>query len=136
MNMAPTKITVAPRSTKNRWFKAPLKNLVYNLPDFEKMLFHKLVIIKIGFRVPLCDFSSLRNLDESMGVRVNATNSETRTENATVTPNEKKNLPTIPFINATGKNTTMIAKVVAATASPISPVPSEAAFQPDLPIAR
>ena len=42
-------------------------------------------------------------------------------------PNGKKNLPTMPFMKATGTNTAQIAKVVAITARPISSVPSRAA---------
>ena len=55
------------------------------------------------------------------------TNSETSTAAATVTPKEKKNLPTMPLMKAIGTNTATIEKVVASTARPISSVPSRAA---------
>ena len=64
---------------------------------------------------------------ESIGSSVKLTKSETSTATATVTPNGKKNLPMIPFMNATGTNTAQIAKVVAITARPISLVPTLAA---------
>ena len=48
------------------------------------------------------------------------TNKETITATTTVTPNCRKNLPMMPPINATGRNTATIVKVVAITASPIS----------------
>ena len=64
---------------------------------------------------------------ESIGSRVKLTNSETSTATATVTPNGKKNLPTMPFMKATGTNTAQIANVVAITARPISSVPTCAA---------
>ena len=64
---------------------------------------------------------------DSIGSSVKLTKSETSTATATVMPNGKKNLPTIPFMNATGTKTAQIAKVVAITASPISSVPSCAA---------
>ena len=60
---------------------------------------------------------------DSIGSRVKLTNSDTSTATATVMPNGKKNLPTMPFMNATGTNTAQIAKVVAITARPISSVP-------------
>jgi hypothetical protein len=64
---------------------------------------------------------------DSIGSSVKLTSSDTSTANATVTPNWKKILPIMPFMNATGKNTATTAMVVAKTASPISLVPSEAA---------
>lgn len=60
---------------------------------------------------------------ESIGSRVKLTNSDTSTATATVMPNGKKNLPTMPFMNATGTNTAQMAKVEAITARPISSVP-------------
>ena len=71
---------------------------------------------------------------ESIGSSVKLTNSETSTATATVTPNGKKNLPTMPFMNATGTNTAQIANVVAITARPISSVPSRAARRWSLPM--
>ena len=58
---------------------------------------------------------------------VNATKSETRTANATVIPNWKKNRPMMPPMNATGTKTATIDSVVAMTARKISFVPSPAA---------
>ena len=43
-----------------------------------------------------------------------ATNNDTVTENATVSPNCRKKRPIIPFITATGMNTATIDAVVAA----------------------
>ncbi len=65
--------------------------------------------------------------EESIGSRVKLTNNDTSTATATVSPNWKKNWPTMPFIKAIGTKTATIAKVVAITASPISSVPSRAA---------
>ena len=64
---------------------------------------------------------------DSIGSSVKLTKRLTSTATATVMPNGKKNLPTMPFMNATGTNTAQIAKVVAITARPISSVPSRAA---------
>ena len=64
---------------------------------------------------------------DSIGSSVKLTNSDTTTATATVMPNGKKNLPTMPFMNATGTNTAQIANVVAITARPISSVPTCAA---------
>lgn len=64
------------------------------------------------------------------------TNSDTSTATATVRPNWKKNLPTMPLMKAIGTNTATMAKVVAITASPISSVPSRAAVAWSLPMAR
>ncbi len=64
-----------------------------------------------------------------MGSRVKETKRETRTANVTVIPNWKKNLPMMPFMNATGTKTAMMDIVVARTASPISEVPSRAAVK-------
>ena len=64
---------------------------------------------------------------DSIGSSVNDTNSDTSTANATVTPNCMKMRPIMPPMNATGKNTATTASDVAATASPISSVPSFAA---------
>jgi hypothetical protein len=67
--------------------------------------------------------------EESIGSSVKLTNSETATATATVMPNCKKNRPIAPLMNATGTNTARIANVVAITASPISCVPSSAAWR-------
>jgi hypothetical protein len=53
-----------------------------------KKPFHKFVIMKIGLRVPSRDFSFFNQRDDNIGVSVNATNSETKTANATVMPKE------------------------------------------------
>jgi len=58
---------------------------------------------------------------------VKLTNRLTSTATVTVMPKGKKNLPTMPFMKATGTNTAQIAKVVAITARPISSVPRRAA---------
>ncbi len=68
-----------------------------------------------------------RQIDDSIGSSVKLTNSDTITADTTVMPNGKKNLPTMPFMKATGTNTAQIAKVVAITARPISSVPLRAA---------
>ena len=62
-----------------------------------------------------------------MGVRVKATNSDTRIAKAMVRPKEFMNRPTMPPMKATGRNTATSEKVVASTARPISRVPSMAA---------
>ncbi len=71
---------------------------------------------------------------DSIGVRVNETNSDTSTAQATVRPNWKKNLPMIPPMNATGTNTATIDSVVATTARKISRVPTPAAVKWSFPI--
>ncbi len=62
-----------------------------------------------------------------MGVKVKETKRETATAKTTVIANWKKNLPIIPFIKATGRNITIMARVVADTARPISDVANDAA---------
>jgi hypothetical protein len=46
---------------------------------------------------------------DSIGSSVKLTNRLTSTATATVMPNGKKNLPMMPFMNATGTNTAQIA---------------------------
>ena len=83
----------------------------------------------------LCISSSLASLsaslcihvEASIGVRVNDINSENAVAHATVTPNCLKNWPTIPPINAIGRNTTMSTIVIVIAASPISDRPLRAA---------
>ena len=58
----------------------------------------------------------------------------TSTELATVNANGRNHSPGMPGMNATGMKTAMIENVVAATARPISFVPSEAAVRRSLPI--
>jgi len=82
---------------------------------------------------PWCVFSMRA---ESIGVSVNATNSDTATANATVMPNCTKKRPIMPFIVATGTNTARIDAVVAMTARPISAVASRAACSGGLPSSR
>jgi hypothetical protein len=71
--------------------------------------------------------------DDSIGSRVKDTNSEIRTAAETMRPNWKKKRPMMPPMKATGRNTATMQKVVASTASPISLVPSMAAWRCDLP---
>jgi hypothetical protein len=71
---------------------------------------------------------------DSIGSSVKLTNRLTSTATTTVMPNGKKNLPTMPPMNATGTNTAQMAKVVAITARPISSVPSRAARTWSLPM--
>ncbi len=61
---------------------------------------------------------------ESMGSSENETNSETATAHAMVSANGLNHCPPMPGMNPMGTNTARIEKVVAATASPISSVPS------------
>ncbi|KJU83659.1 hypothetical protein MBAV_004145 [Candidatus Magnetobacterium bavaricum] len=63
-----------------------------------------------------------------MGVSVNETIIDTKTEKTTVSANCKKNLPISPFIKATGRNIATMEKVVATTAMPISEVATWDAF--------
>ena len=64
---------------------------------------------------------------ESIGSSENDTNSDTSTEHAIVSANGLNHCPPIPGMKPIGTNTARIEKVVAATASPISSVPSCAA---------
>ena len=52
-------------------------------------------------------------------------NSDTITEQATVSANGRNHSPAMPLMKATGMNTAMIENVVDATAMPISAVPFE-----------
>jgi hypothetical protein len=65
--------------------------------------------------------------DDNIGSRVNATKSETSTAPRHGEPNWRKNWPTMPSMNATGRNTATIVSVVASTLRAISLVPSSAA---------
>ncbi|MNS44117.1 hypothetical protein D3C72_765530 [compost metagenome] len=69
-----------------------------------------------------------------MGVSVRATSKEKSTATATVMPKERKNMPGMPPMKATGTNTATMVKVVATTASPISSVASMAARNGSLPM--
>ncbi len=64
---------------------------------------------------------------DSIGSSENDTNSDTSTEQAIVSANGANHCSAMPPMNAIGTNTTTIENVVAATASPISSVPSRAA---------
>ncbi len=64
------------------------------------------------------------------------TNSDTSTATDTVTPNSRKNLPTIPCMNASGMNTATMESDVARTANPISAVPCRDASIWDFPMCR
>src|SRR3954452_24456718 len=78
-------------------------------------------------------FDSLRKREQSIGVSVKLTAIEQRIETAHVTPNEKKNLPTRPDMNAIGKKITTSDSVVATTASVISLVAPSAASHAPIP---
>src|ERR1041385_89418 len=58
--------------------------------------------------------------DAIIGVSVNATSIDTAIANAIVMPKLNRNLPTMPLMKATGRNTAISDSVVASTASPIS----------------
>ena len=62
-----------------------------------------------------------------------ASSSEKATATETVTPNWKKNLPMIPFMNATGRKMAMMAAVAATAAKVISRAPSMEAFSREAP---
>jgi hypothetical protein len=64
----------------------------------------------------------------SIGVSVNDTINDTAMANDEVKPNEDMKRPTMPAMNPTGRNTASSESVVAVTASPISRVPSIAAW--------
>jgi len=70
---------------------------------------------------------TLRKREQSMGVSVNATRSETRMAQAAVMPKLKKRRPMRPCMKATGTKITTRDSVVAMTARPISRVASTAA---------
>ena len=58
-----------------------------------------------------------------------ATNIDMSTAPTIVSPNCRKNWPTIPVMNATGTNTATTVSVVASTESEISAVPLSAAVR-------
>jgi hypothetical protein len=64
---------------------------------------------------------------DSMGSSENDTNNETNTDAAIVSAKGLNHWPPTPGMKPIGMNTARIEKVVAATASPISSVPSRAA---------
>ena len=64
---------------------------------------------------------------ESIGSSENDTNSDTSTEQAIVSANGLNHWPPTPGMKPIGTNTARIENVVAATARPISSVPSRAA---------
>ncbi len=68
-----------------------------------------------------------------MGVRVKETSRDTRTAKTTVKEKDMKKRPIIPFMKATGRKMTTMAKVVAMTASPISEVAKSAASRGSMP---
>ncbi|MNR15757.1 hypothetical protein D3C85_1323130 [compost metagenome] len=59
---------------------------------------------------------------------MNDTNIEISTATVTARPNWWKNLPMMPPMKPTGRNTATMVSVVASTARPISLVPSSAAW--------
>ena len=65
--------------------------------------------------------------EESIGVSVKETSSDTAMAKAIVTPNEFMNRPTMPPMKATGRKTAISDRLVASTARPTSLVPSTAA---------
>ena len=69
-----------------------------------------------------------RNCAQRDGVSVRASISERNTATEMVTPNWKKNLPTMPRMNATGRKIAMIAAVAASAAKAISRAPVTAAW--------
>src|SRR5205085_2671032 len=71
---------------------------------------------------------------DSIGSSENETNSETRTDDAMVSAKGLNHCPATPYMNAMGTNTATMENVVAATASPISSVPSCDAVTWSLPI--
>ena len=71
---------------------------------------------------------------ESIGSSEKETNSDTSTEHAIVSANGLNHWPPTPVMNAIGTKTARIEKVVAATARPISSVPSCAARKWSFPI--
>jgi hypothetical protein len=73
---------------------------------------------------------------ESIGSSVNATQAEKIVAPATVSPNSRKNWPTMPPVNATGTKTAQSVAVVASTASVISRVPLLAAVTGSSPRSR
>lgn len=64
---------------------------------------------------------------DSIGTIVNAQMTETSTANVIVRPKLRRNLPTMPLMKDTGKNTAINDKLVAKTAGPISFVAASAA---------
>ena len=69
-----------------------------------------------------------------MGSSEKDTNSDTSTEQAIVSANGLNHWPAIPLMKAIGMNTETMENVVAATARPISSVPSRAAVKWSFPI--
>ena len=72
-------------------------------------------------------FGFLNHRAASIGVSVKLTNMLMRMVAAIVTPNDFRNRPTMPSIMAIGRNTAISDRVMAMTASPISPVAAIAA---------
>ena len=72
---------------------------------------------------------SRRNREQSIGVSVNDTHSDTMIATAIVIPKLRMNRPAIPDMNATGRKMTTSENVVAITAMPISLVAPRAASQ-------
>src|SRR5207249_3872035 len=71
----------------------------------------------------------LMKREQSIGVSVKDTSSETAIAKAEVKPNELMKRPTMPPMKPTGRNTASRLKVVAITARPISLVPWTAAWK-------
>jgi hypothetical protein len=80
--------------------------------------------------------SRRRQFAASIGVTLNETYSDSSVAVATVRPNWRKNWPMTPPMKAIGTKTTTSTNVLAASASPISARPSNAASFGGLPIPR
>ena len=76
------------------------------------------------------------NCEQRIGVTVSASTSDSSTAAEIVTPNWKKNRPTMPLMNATGRKIATTAIVAASAAKVISRAPSRAASTRDFPISR
>src|SRR6185437_12871160 len=88
----------------------------------------------IGLRRSCASTCGSGQYAESIGSSENETNSDTSTDDAMVSANGLNHCPATPYMNAIGTNTATIENVVAATASPISSVPSCDAVTWSLPI--
>jgi hypothetical protein len=73
------------------------------------------------------------SLEQSIGVRLKETNSETATAKAEVRPKADISLPMKPFMKAIGRKTAISERVVPTTAGPISRVASSEALIGSMP---
>ncbi len=88
----------------------------------------------IGLRCSCASTCGSAQYADNIGSSENDTNSDTSTDAAIVRANGLNHCPATPYMNATGTNTATIENVVAATARPISSVPSCDAVMWSLPI--